>query len=168
MSYGVGLGWWQRRRRVASSEGVDMMRKCIYCGGGFHSATAEFCRDCYYSGEALRDAFADLIEQLNETTGLGFYATHTGGGCFAIVAHPSDETHSYEGITIYITKAPDVFAFGDTPKDCEDCGYIVGVYDTCGDTLAFSDVDDDWKTNIRTFDAVVAEVQRLAEVAGIV
>lgn len=116
----------------------------------------------------MRDAFAGLIEQLNETTGLGFYATHTGGGCFAILAHPSDETHSYEGITIYVTKAPDVFTFSDTPKDCEECGYLVGIYDTCGDTLAMSETDEKWHTNIRTFDAVVEEVGRLALVAGIV
>lgn len=144
------------------------MKDCIYCGRSF-SETPDFCRGCYYDGAALRDAFADLIEQLNEKTGLGFYATHTGGGCFAIIAHPSDETHSRTGVTVYVTKAPDVFTFGDTPKDCEECGYIVGFYDdNDGDTLAMSDIDDEWHTNIRTFDAVVDEVNRLALVAGIV
>lgn len=144
------------------------MKTCIYCGRSF-SETPDFCRDCYYDGAALRDAFADLIEQLNETTGLGFYATHTGGGCFAILAHPSDETHSYEKVTVYVTKAPDVFTFSDTPKDCEECGYLVGIYDdTDGDVLAMSDTDVNGYTNLRTYDAVVAEVERLAFVAGIV
>lgn len=123
---------------------------------------SEYCYPCYLGGQPIQAAFSKLIAKLDKATGLDFYATHTAGGCFAIVAHPSPD------IIIYVTAAPDVFAIDDTPAKVrkQKCGYLVGFYNhDDGDTLAMSDTDAKGYTNLRTYDAVVAEVLRLG--AGI-
>jgi hypothetical protein len=71
-------------------------RSCKFCGDGVTATNpkTEFCRNCFYTGVAFNDLYADVIDKFREAFPDHWVGVeHTGGGCFWLAVRSRDESN---------------------------------------------------------------------------